>query len=91
VRIDGTHGMESRPLKEPPAAPKAAAGAPQQSGAPEGVELLPSQQAYVAQAAAAEELDQQAVAAARELLRTGQLDTPEAVQRAAEALLKFGP
>ena len=46
---------------------------------------------YVQAAMGAEEVDEQAVAEARNLLRSGQLDTPEAARRAAEALLRLGP
>ena len=92
MRIDGTHGMDPRAVPESAAAAgKPVRPAPREGKDPQGVELLSSQQAYVDQAAAAEEIDQKAVAEARELIRTGQLDTPEALRRAAEALLKFGP
>lgn len=46
---------------------------------------------YVRAAMAAEEVDEQAVADARNLLRSGQLDSPEAARRAAESLLRLGP
>ena len=39
---------------------------------------------------AGEEIDEQAVAEARKLLRSGRLDTPEAARRAAEALINLG-
>jgi hypothetical protein len=41
-------------------------------------------------AAGAEEMNTAAVTRARELLRSGQLDTPQAARRAAEALLSIG-
>lgn len=44
----------------------------------------------IAQSLAAEEIDTQAVTAAREALQSGQLDSPQAIQSAAENLLKFG-
>lgn len=92
MRIDGTHGMDPRVVQETgSAAAKPLRPAPREGQEAQGVELLASQQAHVNQAAAAPEIDEQAVAAARELIRTGQLDTPEALRRAAEALLKFGP
>ena len=92
MRIDGTHGMDPRAVSESGSAEaKPLRPAPREGQEPLGVELLSSQQAYVDQAAAAPETDPQAVAAARELVRTGQLDTPEAIRRAAEALLQFGP
>jgi hypothetical protein len=46
-------------------------------------------QAYVQKALAAEQVDHQAVAEARKLLASGQLDTPEAADRAAEAILRL--
>jgi hypothetical protein len=73
------------------AAAKALRPTPREGPDAEGVELLSSQQAHVDQAAAAPEIDEQAVAAARELIRTGQLDTPDAIRRAADAILRFGP
>ncbi len=46
---------------------------------------------HVQAAAAADEIDSQAVERARELLSTGQLDRPDAIRRAAEAMFSHGP
>jgi len=45
---------------------------------------------YAPRAAGTAEVNPQAVAEARKLLESGQLDTPEAVRRAAEAILTRG-
>ncbi len=46
---------------------------------------------YLPLAAAVEEVNQQAVAEARQLLQSGQLDSQEALHHAAEAIITFGP
>ena len=45
---------------------------------------------YVREAIASQEVNQQAVAEAIKLLESGQLDTPEAIARAAESILFRG-
>ncbi|MBM4019088.1 MAG: hypothetical protein FJ288_12295 [Planctomycetes bacterium] len=58
---------------------------------PNGVALSESAlAALVRQAAAADEVNSGAVADARRLLESGQLDTPEAIRRAAESILNRG-
>ncbi len=45
---------------------------------------------YIQKAAACDEVNRQAVAEAKKLLESGQLDTPEAVKRAAERIVSMG-
>lgn len=47
-------------------------------------------QPYVTQAKAEPEVNEQAVAEARNLLESGQLDGPEAIRRAAQAMIRRG-
>ncbi|MGB2821963.1 MAG: hypothetical protein WBF17_13350 [Phycisphaerae bacterium] len=56
----------------------------------DGAEVISSQERLIAAASAAEEINAKAVEEARALLQAGQLDTPEAADRAAEAILKMG-
>ena len=45
---------------------------------------------YIQKAAVCDEVNTQAVAEAKELLESGQLDTPEAAKRAAERIISMG-
>lgn len=45
---------------------------------------------YIQKVPATDEIDLQAVARAKELIQSGQLDTPEAIERAAEKILELG-
>jgi hypothetical protein len=90
VRIDGNPSISRQVVPEASGAARQASPAPRAQGQPEGVELLSSQQARVDRAAAVPEIDEKAVAEARELIRTGRLDTPEAIRGAAEAILDRG-
>ena len=57
------------------------------------VELSPKNagyREYIQKVPTADEIDLQAVAQAKELLQSGQLDTPEAADRAAEKILDIG-
>ncbi|HUT61458.1 MAG TPA: hypothetical protein VNA25_26725 [Phycisphaerae bacterium] len=94
MRVDGTHGLGPHGLPEPTGPlPKGARGGGQAGSgdAPDTVEVRSSQNRYVRLAAEAEEVNLRTVAEARELIRAGKLDTPEAIRRAAEAILRFGP
>jgi len=89
VRIDGTQGAGlndpasgmGKYLKAPPA------GAAKPA---EAIEFDPVHRAYADKAAAFDAVDAAAVAEARKLLESSQLDTPEAAQRAADAILSRG-
>jgi hypothetical protein len=93
MRIDGNYSVEPRilPGQSGPTPPKAA-GAPA-SGAQavqSDPELVARAESFAAQAAAAPEFNEQAVAEARALLEAGQLDSPEAIGRAAGAIADLG-
>lgn len=60
------------------------------AGASEASDLILSLQPYIQKASSTGEIDEQAVAQAKALLQSGQLDTADAVVRAAEAMLKRG-
>ena len=52
--------------------------------------LNAASQPYIRKAAASEEVNLQAIAEAKKLLASGELDTPAAAQRAAERILSTG-
>jgi hypothetical protein len=93
VRINPTNGFEPRPLTD------AAAGllrdgvvpaSQQPEQADRGLVVERQHAAYIQKAAASDEVNQQAVEEARKMLESGQLDTPQAATRLADAILKFG-
>lgn len=59
-----------------------------QTGRPETTEAI--HKSYIRRAAASEDVDLQAVAEAKKLLEAGQLDTSEAIARAAENIVSRG-
>jgi len=91
VRVDGTYGLGPKSRAEE-ADPKAQSpqGHSIESDPDGGAEVVFSQERLVAAATNVEEVNLSAVEEARALLDAGQLDTPEAAQRAAEAILKTG-
>jgi phosphosulfolactate phosphohydrolase-like enzyme len=91
VRIDGTYGVA--PHVSPEETEAKAESLPgeylaERSG--NGTEVISSQEQLIAAAVAAGEIDAKAVEEARALLKAGQLDTPQAAERAAEAILEMG-
>ena len=93
MRIDGpenvgAHGLPDENLPKPPPAksPDTQAAQPDRE-VPTGDAAY---RQYIVKATATEEIDLQAVTQARELLESGQLDTPEAADRAAENILSTG-
>jgi len=89
VRIDGTQTVGPQAAAEEAEA-KAPPG-PQFGPAPQtGAEVISSQERLIAAATGTEEVNAQAVEEARALLDSGQLDTPAAAYRAAEAILQLG-
>lgn len=93
MRIDGTHGLEPQGLPEgKPSLPKtpASGDAREPETSADGLVVSRSHEPYIHQAMAAEEINTQAVAEARRLLRSGELDTPEAARRAAETIMRLG-
>jgi hypothetical protein len=92
MRVDGTHGIEPQGLPEgrPPAqAAKTPTSAADKTGV-DSSQLLAAQAPYIQAALAAQDVDAAAVEEAKKLLRSGQLDTPEAIQKAAQRILELG-
>jgi hypothetical protein len=93
VRIDGANWV---PAQGNPETPQSLQKPPRSTDAPEaridggGSEVRSALAPYVRAVMAGEEIDEQAVAQARRLLQSGELDTPEAARRAAEALMRLG-
>jgi hypothetical protein len=92
VRIDGTSGTETNALSESSVFSKQAKPADASEATPstESQAFVSSAAPYVSQVQATDEVDSQAVLEAKQLLKSGQLDTPEAAQRAAQAILDLG-
>jgi len=93
VRIEGTHGLEPQALPEnaePLPKPPASAEAGGEKAPADASPVPPACRPYVQAALAADDVDHDAVEAARKLLQSGELDTPEAILRAARAMLDKG-
>ena len=93
MRIDGTHGLDPNAPAEGQNAParntpKTASASPE--GGVDGSQILAAQREVIAQARRAEKVDLQAVEEARRLIASGELDTPEAARRAAQAIIELG-
>ena len=93
VRIDGTFGTEPYGLPNGQGKPEKLPDAVS-SDKPKGAEtdrVVSSTLApLIRDAAAVEEVNAQAVEAARRALQAGELDTPDAVRRAAQGILDLG-
>ena len=93
MRIDGTSGPEPHGLPEgtsAPRGPKPRTGPKTHGPAPDDPQIRYLQEVYLEKVAAVEEVNHQSVAEARELLESGQLDTTQAIRRAAEAIARVG-
>lgn len=96
MRIDGTMGPEylNLPSGEGKSSKSKIFGNPDSSskGAKidSGHEHVSAHKSLIQAALAAEEVNSKAVAEARQLLESGQLDTPEAAERAARNMLDLG-
>ncbi len=95
MRIDGAFGIGANQIR--PGGSNAGGLKRQEQAGLEGL-ILPDDpevqvlwDKHVQAAAAADEIDSQAVKRARELLSAGQLDRPDAIIRAAEAMFSHGP
>ncbi len=77
--------QENRPVGKAETAGKSAVP----PGAPD-VEPPGKTKPYIRAAMAADEINLQAVAEAKELLESGRLDSPQAARRAAEAIIRQG-
>ena len=90
TRIDGPSNIDPRNQADSsPAVAKSLIQPAETDGedAKADFEMISTAQPYVAQAMAGDEVNSEAVARAKQLLQTGQLDTPEAIRRAASAML----
>ena len=87
MRVNGTYGLE--PRKPAKARPAAGAGAAD-SLATGATERVSSQERLIASAIAVDEVNLRAVEEAQALLASGELDSPQAARRAAEAILDAG-
>lgn len=92
VRVDGTYNLGPRKAAEEkdakaPGTTSAPAAGPADAG---GAQVVLSQEKLISAASAAPQVNAQAVAEARALLESGQLDTPEAANRAAQRILDLG-
>ena len=90
MRVDGTSGLDPPASQGQPAAPArrpSAKGGAGETGEGWAVERPAADKALVQKAKASPEVDLKAVAEAKRLLASGRLDTPEAIRRAAEAIL----
>jgi hypothetical protein len=91
LRVDGTYGAGPHLNPEETDSKTESLQGQYLSATPrDGAEVISSQERLIAAASAGEEINVQAVEEARALLKAGQLDTPEAADRAAEAILKMG-
>ncbi|MCK4627340.1 MAG: hypothetical protein KAV00_18655 [Phycisphaerae bacterium] len=83
-RTDVPNPSEGNGVKRPVAGP---------SGTPEAVATRIGEEtckAYIQKASACEEVNLQAIAEAKKLIESGQLDTPEAINQAAERIISIG-
>ncbi|MBS3734271.1 MAG: hypothetical protein KGY99_05020 [Phycisphaerae bacterium] len=97
MRIDPPNGLTPQQPGQTPAGESAngadsrtAAGKAAKMASQQAVSMHRRYEAYVQAARDSDEVDTQAVADARQLLETGQLDTPDRARRAAEAMLRRG-
>ena len=93
MRIEGTSGVEPANLGGPQ---DPIAKLPQLTDEESFEGLRPDPQVkflmekYASKAARVEEIDLRAITDARELMKSGRLDTPEAIRRAAHAIFTLG-
>jgi len=93
VRIDPTNRPETQNRLT-------GANTPEQAVRPDSAELTDQtarievadavHQSYIRKAAASQDLNAEAIAEARKLIEAGQLDTPEAIAKAAENIIDKG-
>ena len=91
MRIDGTFGYDAYGMAGKGRSPgQGPAKVPRAIAAQVGVEVADSTRKYIDQAAATPAVDSSAVEEARKLLASGLLDTPEAIDRVAQAIVDKG-
>jgi hypothetical protein len=91
MRIDGASGMDRNgPASNGLVAPKARLPeeAVKADSLPDDPQIVCLYRKYLPQVSPTEEIDLQAVAEARRLMESGQLDTPEAIRRAADGIAR---
>mgnify|MGYP006308128979 FL=1 len=92
MRIDGAGNCGPRDVaKGGPASGKPAGSPTDAPAANQAADANGGVKSYTAEALSADEVNAAAVAEARRLLATGALDSPQAIQRAAEAIINYGP
>ena len=92
MRLDGPQPVppNSLPEKIPPASTPETGTSRSSTTNEADSEVLSANIDYIRQAIETEDMDPAAVAEARQLLESGQLDTPEVATRAAELIIKLG-
>lgn len=91
MRIDGTHGIDPRALGDAKALSGKGFAAPAAAGdVAKTASSAPSRGPLVQEALSASEVNLQAVEEARRMIASGELDSPEAIQRAAQAMTDRG-
>ncbi len=90
MRIDGTYNVEPRRLGDAQASARRDGQVVQPAAKVPIGAATPARAPLIAQAAAVEEVNSQAVVEARRLLASGELDTLEAAARAAKAIVDLG-
>ena len=97
ARIEGTYRMESDSLAKTKAKAKAtakkadgASDSKKGSAVENNVEIISTYKSLIRQAASCKEVDEKAVAQAKNLLASGQLDTAQSVRLTAETILGRG-
>ncbi len=93
MRVNGTHDIGPRdfPSGPNPASKPGRAGSASETGTPASRSVDSELEALIKKVKAADGVNSEAVAEAQKLLESGELDSPEAIARAAEALIRFGP
>lgn len=91
MRIDGLNGSELMNLPGGKGkSDKTKTPAPKAMAVDNGHEHISSQKSLIQAALAANDVNSKAVAEARVLLESGQLDTPESIKRAAQNIINIG-
>ncbi len=93
MKINGPENLNINNVPGENAPKPRSAKSPEPGASPPEVELTPKNagyREYIQQVHATDEIDLQAVALAKELLKSGQLDTPEAADRAAGNIIDIG-
>ncbi len=90
MRIDGTYRPDLTKLTEMPGDPATTGkppAAPPEAATPSAAKIDAQLQPYLDKVRQSPDVDMEAVRAARKLLDEGQLDTPDAILRAAQAMV----